>query len=111
MKFEMNWEIGVLINSYTDEKNQTNSNDWYVLEALEDVYSKAIELTCRENCGLIMPMDMAIEWVDSGFIVDYDGMGYALDSDGNRIKAICCDVDFLEECKKDGAVFMAWYNK
>ena len=114
--FEMTWEIETIMNFYVDNilKNRSIKN---IMERITkddyigEVCSQAIELTCRENCGLIMPIDMAIEWVDGGSIVDYDGMGYALDGDGNRIKAICCDVDFLEECKKDGAVFMAWYNK
>lgn len=109
--FRTTWEIEVLINSYAEEKKKINESDWRAEEALSDIYARAIELTAREKCGLYMPVNMFIKWVEDGSVVDYDGSAYAYDTDGNRIGVTCCDVEHVNEMIGKGAVFVAWYNK
>lgn len=116
MKFNMTWEIGVLIDSYAEkvrplESEQFDYMKYQMKEDLQDTYSKAIELTMKDNCGLIMPIDECINWVEGGSINDYDGHGYLLDKDGEKIGSMRCNVDFLLRAKEGGAYFVAWYNK
>lgn len=110
--FEMNWEIRMLMEEYFKEASEAlkNSNE-KILNALKDVYSKAIELTCREQCGLYMPINMFLRWVKSGFINDYDGLARAIDADGNRIGTTHCSFAHVDEMVRKGAKFIAWYNK
>ena len=58
-----------------------------------------------------MPIDMCIDWVKKGSIIDYDGHGYLFYENGEEMDSMYCDVKFLKEAKKDGACFVAWYNK
>ena len=115
--FELTQEISVLMDAYAEKTRESYSSEeagehYKLIRKLREDYSKAIELTCRDSCGgLIMPIDKAIDWVSHGSINDYDGIGEVLDSDGNKIKRMSCNVNFLKECKKDGACFIAWYNK
>ena len=111
MSFNSTWEIGVLMAGCRDELNKLEPNDWKNKETIEDLYAQAIELTVKDNCGLIMPIDECIDWVICGSIIDYDGHGYLLDKDGERIGSMHCDASFLVEAKENGACFVAWYNK
>ena len=116
MSFNMTWEIGVLMNAYAEKIKllETDKFDYEKheqKEALEEIYAQAIELTVKDDCGLIMPIDECIEWVKSGSIIDYDGHGYLLDKDGEEMARMCCNVSFLQKAKKDRACFVAWYNK
>lgn len=114
--FELTWEIGVLMDAYAEKTRESYSSEdatehYKLIRKLREDYSKAIELTCRASYGIIMPIDMTIDWVREEMITNEDGIGYVLDSDGNKIKTMSCNIDFLEKCKKDGACFIAWYNK
>lgn len=109
MSFDMTWEIGVLMNAYADKVRHLDT--YREKEALEELYAQAIELTLKDDCGITMPIDECIDWVKTGFIIDYDGHGYLLDKDGEEIDYMCCDTSFLEKAKENGACFVAWYNK
>ena len=115
--FELTWEISILLHSCEEQISKLNITEYNYekhkqAEAISELYAKTIELTCRDSCGgLIIPIDMAISWVSRGSINDYDGTGEILDNDGNNIKRMSCNVNFLKTCKKDGACFVAWYNK
>ena len=116
MSFELTWYIGVLMNAYADsikplETKKLDYGGCEREESLEELYAQAIELTCKENCGLIMPIDMCIDWVESTSITDYDGHGYLLDKNGERIGSMRCSVSFLQSAKEKEAVFVAWCNK
>ena len=116
MGFDLTWEIGVLMNTYAEkiEPLKTEKYDYEKhsqKEALEELYAQAIELNCKDGYGLIMPIDMCIDWVTDKSIIDYDGLGYLLNKDGERIDSMCCDVSFLQKSKENGACFVAWYNK
>ena len=109
MNFNHTWALGCLMRNYIEEL-KTCVNQYQKNEA-EDRYAEAAELTVKENCGFIMPINMFIRWVDDGSLIDYDGMGYLLDAAGERTGYSRCDVAFLEKAKKNGTVFIAWYNK
>lgn len=111
MSFNSTWEIGVLMAQYCNELDKLEPNDWNNIEKIEDLYAQAIELTVKNNCGLIMPIDMCIDWVKSGGIIDYDGHGYLLDENGEKIGGMHCNTDFLKKAKEEGACFVVWYNK
>ena len=116
MSFKLTWYIGVLIDTYADsikplETNEFDYEKYEQKKVLKELYAQAIELTCKENCGLIMPIDMCIDWVKCESIIDYDGHGYLLDKNGERIGGMRCRVSFLQKAKEKEAVFVAWYNK
>ena len=116
MSFNLTWEIGVLMNDYADRRKslETEKFDYEKYqqkEALKILYAQAIELNCKNSYGLIMPIDMCIDWVTQESIIDYDGTGYLLDKDGERIGGMRCSVSFLKKAKEKGACFVAWYNK
>lgn len=109
MNFNQTWEIGVLMNAYAENKKQLAS--YSEKETLKELYAQAIELTVKNGFGIILPIDKCINWVSDKSIIDYDGHGYLLDKDGEKIDSMCCDVEFLKRAKDDGAQFVAWYNK
>lgn len=116
MKFDFTWAIGILMNRYADirktlETKEFDYEKYQQMEELKDLYAKAIELTCKSGFGFKMPIDDFIIDVQDGFFIDYDGLGYLLDKDGNRIGGMRCDVLLLQEAKKHGACFVDWYNK
>ena len=116
MSFNLTWEIGVLMDDYADkikslETEKFDREKHQKKEALNDLYAQAIELNCKGGYGLIMPIDMCIDWVTQESIIDYDGTGYLLDKDGERIGGMHCSVSFLKKAKENDACFVAWYNK
>ena len=116
MRFDSTWEIGVLIDTYADEIEPLKSETYDYekerqKEEIQKLYAQSIELTAKKGYGLTMPIDMAIDWVKRGSIIDYDGMGYVLDKSGGEIESMECDVSFLQRAKENGACFVAWYNK
>ncbi len=114
--FKLSWEIGVLMNTYLENVKSFESKEYDYdterqKEAIKELYAQAIELNCQMGYGLVMPIDMAIERVAEGSIIDYDGCGDLLDKDGNKISGMRCDVQFLKRAKENGACFVAWFNK
>lgn len=116
MSFNHTWDICVLMDT-CKEKVEPYHSEIYdykkekIKEEIEELYAKAIELTVKNGCGLIMPIDMAIDWVSAGSIIDYDGFGYLLDKNGEEIGDMRCSVSFLKKAKENNACFVAWYNK
>lgn len=117
MIFESTWEIGMLMHEYyrvikcMEEKLGKYTDEWCLAkEETEKLYCQAIELSCKTGT-LVMPIDMAIKWVEYKAITDNDGHGYYLHKDGNREDYMCCDTRFLNMVKKDGFSFVEWYNK
>ena len=116
MSYNLTWEIGVLMDDYAARVKSLgiekyDAEKYRLKDELEDLYAQAIELNCKNGYGLIMPIDMCIEWVARGSIIDYDGTGYLLDKDGERIGGMRCNVSFLQKAKEKDACFVAWYNK
>lgn len=100
--FKNTWEIKCLIN-YARE--YIGDSDAETKQTIEEI-AQAIELTCQD-IGFVMPIEMFLDWAIDGFITDYDGIGYWLDKDGNRI----CRFNFYDDSLPEEAMFVAWYNK
>lgn len=116
MEFDSTWEIGVLLDYYADKRKPLETEEfdyekYEQKEALQKLYAKAIELTCKKGCGFKMPIDDFITDVEGGTFIDYDGIGYLLDKDGEEIGGMHCNVSFLKKAKENGACFIDWYNK
>ena len=109
--FDLKWEIGVLLASYSERAAKLDERDWDGERKLKDLYAQAIMLNMKQGYGLFLPIDDFIEDVDGCYFTDYDGIGDLLDGDGNRIESVECNVEFLEEAKANGAIYVAWYNK
>jgi hypothetical protein len=43
--------------------------------------------------------------------MDYDGTGYWVDGEGNRLGSIYCNVNWLRSNTPEGAEFIMWFNK
>jgi hypothetical protein len=108
---DLKCEVGVLLNSYANRINKVDKNDFKEQDRLEELYAKAIILNVKYGYGLFYPIDDFIEDVRCGGIMNYDGIGYLLDVDGNELGSVNCNVKFLEDAKKNGAVYVSWFNK
>lgn len=105
---DLEWEIGVIINSYADRVKDIE----YDRDEIEATYVKAILLNVEKyGYGLVLPIDDFIECVRSGGITDYDGIGDLLDENGEEIGDVRCNVDFLQKEKTNNARYVAWFNK
>ena len=116
MEFNSTWEIGVLLDCYANKRKALETKEfdrekYDQKEELEELYAKAIELTCKKEYGFKIPIDDFIIDVEGGMFIDYDGTGYLLDKDGEKIGGMCCNVSFLKKAKENGAYFVDWYNK
>ena len=114
--FDLTWEISVLMEACLVKIKPLESEKYDYdkrrqQEKIEKLYAQAIELNCKKGYGLVMPIDMAIDWVKTGSIIDYDGHGDLLDKEGKEIGNMWCNVSFLQDAKENGACFVAWYNK
>lgn len=109
--FDIKWELGVLLDCYASRAAKLDWRDFNGNRNLKELYAQAILLNVKKGYGLFYPIDDFIEDVRGGSYNDYDGMGDLLDADGNELGYCCCDVEFLEKAKADGAVYVAWFNK
>ena len=107
---DMEWEFGVILQNYAYNKDRNDTEQEY---DIKELYAKSVALTAKECCGLVFVIDDFIEDVRNGSFIDYDGSAHALDADGNRMDNVpaYCNLKVLEKAKKNGAVFIAWYNK
>ena len=108
---DVKWEIGVLLDSYSKRAAKLDKHDFDSWRKLKDLYAQAIILNVKKGYGLFSPIDDFIEDVRGGYFNDYDGMGYLLDTDGNKLDDVICNVKYLEKAKANGVIYVAWYNK
>jgi hypothetical protein len=109
--FDLKWEIGVLLDCYAHRAAKLYDCSYDERRKLKNLYSQAIMLNIKNGYGLFYPIDDFIDEVNGGCYNDYDGAADLLDAYGNVIEDGCCDVEFLEEAKDNGAVYVAWFNK
>jgi hypothetical protein len=109
--FDLKWEVGVLLDCYAHRAANLYDCSYDERRKLKNLYSQAIMLNIKNGYGLFYPIDDFIDEVNGGSYNDYDGAADLLDADGNVIEGGCCDVEFLEEAKANGAVYVAWFNK
>ena len=108
---DLTWEIGVLLQRYANRANKLDKHNFDEKDRLKKLYAKAILLNVEHGYGLFYPIDDFTDAVSDGCYIDYDGIGYLLDVDGNRIGPSRCNVKFLEAAKSNGAVYVSWFNK
>ena len=108
---DLKWELGVLLDCYAEKVKDVDEYDFRKREKLKDIYTQAIILNTNRGYGLYYPIDDFIDDVSCGGIIDYDGIGYLLNADGNELGYVRCNLDFLEKAKMDGTVYVAWFNK
>ena len=104
--FDKTWEIKCILNYYTEYLRGVDDYDDEERDEIRNICAKAIELTCQDK-GFVMPIEMFCELVRAGSITDYDGIGYFLDYEGNRLDGDIFDEFYCPAC----ALFVAWYNK
>lgn len=107
MILDNTWELMSIIEHYNERIKDADFRD---KDAIEELYAQAIRLQCNEDYGYIITIDDFIEDVRHGSFVDYDGSGVFLDWEGNRQEYICCDIEWLQQNKKDYH-FIKWFNK
>lgn len=108
---DIKWELGVLLNCYASKIKDVNKYDYDKIEEIKNLYAQAILLNVEHGYGLFLPIDDFIKSVDDGYFLDYDGSGKLLDATGKEIGYSKCNVAFLNKAKKDGAVYVVWFNK
>ena len=114
------WTIGNLFEAFHNElrhlktQNRKGHIDFAEFydhkEELKKEYVQAINLLYtnkRLSFSDLMTIPTFCDIVDGGGINGYDGSGYWIDWDGNKIAPIT----WREENPPEGAVFVAWYNK
>ena len=106
MRFEHDWKIRNILDYFKEAYRCIDDYDFDQQDFLTNNCSRAIELTCQGD-GFVMPIEMFNEWIKVGSITDYDGFGYFLDYEGNRLDG---DV-FNRFYHPADALFVAWYNK
>lgn len=105
--FDKTWEIKCILNYYTECLRGLDDDSYEERNEIRNICAQAIEFT-YQDFGFVMPLDMFVDWANSGFITSYDGHGYFLDENGKRIAPITWTKE--DEMIQD-AVFVAWYNK
>ena len=109
--FDVRWEIGVLLDSYSQRAAKLDEHDFDGEDNLKNLYAQAIILNVKRGYGIFLPIDDFIEDVRGGFYTDYDGCGDLLDFSGDDLGDVRCNVKYLESAKDSGAVYVAWFNK
>ena len=108
---DLKWELGVLLNCYASKIKDVDKYDYSKREEIKNLYAQAILLNVEHGYGLFFPIDDFIGSVEDGYFIDYDGTGKLLDTNGKVIGYSKCSVPFLKKAKKNGAVYVAWFNK
>lgn len=80
-------------------------------EKLEDKYIQMTRLVFTKSIlsfGELMTIETFIQCQKNGSFISYDGLGYYLDWEGNKLG----DINWNNYDKyPEGTVFVAWYNK
>ena len=105
-EFKYDWKIRSILDYFKETYRCIDDCDFDQQDFLINNCSRAIELTCQD-IGFVMPVDMFCEWVKVGYITDYDGFGYFLDYEGNKLDGDIFDEFYCPAC----AEFVVWYNK
>jgi hypothetical protein len=90
------------------ECEEINSNE---AEILFNKAAHAALINAKHKCGMCMTYENFYDSVFFGGLIDYDGFGYFVDNEGNKIKDVYCDCDWLNENRPENCNFVMWYNK
>ena len=107
----LEWAVGTLLRCYANRVNELGEWNFRKKDELNELYSKAIIMNVQYGYGDFYPIDDFMDDVEGGGIMNYDGIGYLLDANGNEIDQVDCNLEFLEDAKANGAVYVSWFNK
>ena len=115
MKFSLTLEIELLLHHYSRTVRGLKGARYDAAVAdrkkiIVESYAKAIELSVGSHHCLVMPIDMAIDYVTNEHINDGDGRGYLLDICGEKVGDMDFSIPSLQKAKKDGVCFIAWHS-
>lgn len=79
-------------------------------EEIENLFSDAMKILFTQGYGMIYTIDDFLSCVDSGFFIDYDGIGKFCRRDGTIGPIISCNIKWLSQNRSDYD-FVIWYNK
>lgn len=103
------WEIMFIISMF-NRRVQNLSPYTKEYEKYEELYAQAIRLQCSCDYGHIYTIDDFIKAVSELLLINYDGVGYFMTIDGDKADYVNCNVDWLNDNKKDYP-YVIWYNK
>ena len=103
------WDIMQIIDRYNKRAKQTEKYSPRG-ESLRELYAQNLRLQCQAKYSHIVAIDDFIDWIDEGFVEDYDGTGRWCDFEGNITDYIRCDINWLQKYR-EGYHFIAWSNK
>ena len=102
------YEIGSILYDFSDAIKETKSYD--EREAIKTEYANCMKILFKNGFGHVYTFDDFIPLVDSKCYLNYDGIGYIVDKDGEKIEPIDCNVSWLKKHKKKNH-YITWYNK
>lgn len=107
-------DIAWTLRNFTIKIKEWEDTPFWERNYNEDPYKQAAHamlITAKIGYGDCYPIDIFIENVETGNFIDYDGSGFWVDSEGNKINRIICNVEWLENNQPENAKFIMWYNK
>lgn len=114
MSFDHTFAIKQIMAFYAKQQEKLSKGTKAEYDSVYDLATDAahaIQLTVKHDLGMVMPLPMALQWVTQEYITDYDGTGYFLDENGDRLTGMCCSKAALKRAQKNGACFVEWFNK
>ena len=63
------------------------------------------------NYGCVYSFDNFYSSVKCKCFIDYDGIGYFIDNDGNKVKPVRCNCDWLMNNKPENSNYILWFNR
>lgn len=107
-------DIAWTLRNFTTKIKEWEETPSWERDYNEDPYKQAAHamlIATKIGYGDCYPIDTFIENVKTGNFIDYDGSGFWVDFEGNKINRIICDVKWLKNNQPENARFIMWYNK
>lgn len=105
-----NWSITLIMDAYAKDKAKLQNDYGKEADKLKALYCAAMKILFKQGYGDVFTVDHFIESVKCGSFVDYDGIGYFANIEGEEKQQISCDVNWLQAHRADYP-FIIWYNK
>lgn len=105
-----NWSIACIMDAYAEEKAKLEKDYGEEADKLEAIYCAAMKILFKQGYGDVFTVDNFIAHVACGGFIDYDGIGYFANIEGEEKQQISCDEKWLQAHRGDYP-FVIWYNK
>lgn len=107
-------EITWTLNNFKEKFKQWETIPWYERDNNKNPYKEAAHamlIVAQKGYGDCFPIDVFIENVEHGGFIDYDGSGYFVNANGDKISSLRCDAEWLRKHTPENAKFIMWFNK